>query len=289
MTPRSKETVVLSPASSAQNGFSLISNEKLLQLYSNMLKYRILTAELCHPDLSHITLKQNKLTAAGPASLGHEAAAVGITIDLLSGDTIAPPLGDLIPFFINALPLEAMLAGLFNPTAPASGIAARLKIATDAAMANKLKKNSKIAVVLSNTEPTSPGPWHRALNFAGLHDLPMIFASWNHPPLRTKSLRFPIITVDGNDVVAVYRVASEAITHARNGNGPTLIECQTYPLNPGDPILNMEKYLTSKGLFSEKFKREETAGFGKELETAMESAANRARVGASLQTSRVIE
>jgi TPP-dependent pyruvate/acetoin dehydrogenase alpha subunit len=286
MTPRSKETTVLAPTSPAQNGFSLIPNQKLLQLYSTMLKYRILV------ESPHIILKQNKLAAVIPASPGCEAAAVGVTIDLLSADTLAPPLGDLIPIFVNALPLEAILAGLFNPIVPAPSASARLKIATDAARTNKLKKNCKIAVALSNNEPTSLGPWHRALSFAGLHDLPMIFGCWNHRPLRTertKNLGFPIITVDGNDVVAVYRVASEAITHARNGNGPTLIECLAYPLNPGDPILNMEQYLANKGLFSDKFKRDEAAKFRKELETAMESARNSARLHAFLKTSRVIE
>jgi hypothetical protein len=52
--------------------------------------------------------------------------------------------------------------------------------------------------------------------------------------------------VDGNDVVAVYRVASEAIAHARNGHGPTVIDCRLS--GPGDPIENMLRYLIGKGL-----------------------------------------
>jgi TPP-dependent pyruvate/acetoin dehydrogenase alpha subunit len=68
-------------------------------------------------------------------------------------------------------------------------------------------------------------------------------------PLKKKGYAFPSISVDGNDVVAVFRVASEAIAHARKGHGPTLIEC---PLeNSGDPIQNMEKYLIRKGLVDE--------------------------------------
>jgi TPP-dependent pyruvate/acetoin dehydrogenase alpha subunit len=276
MTPRSKETNVLTPAPPTQDGFSLISNEKLLHLYSAMLKCRILA------ERSDIIKLASNDSAVGSVSLGQEAGAVGITIDLLPGDTVAPPLGDIIPFFINNLPLGTMLNGLFNPIAPAPKTNAQFKIATDDAMLNKLTGNGKIAVAFSSHEPASPGPWHESLSFAGLHDLPMIFilmtASGSHLSSRTKALHFPVITVDGNDVVAVYRVASEAIAHARRGNGPTLIECRTYPSNPGDPVMNMEKYLASKGLFSEKFKREETAGFKKELEIAMESAGNRTRV-----------
>jgi TPP-dependent pyruvate/acetoin dehydrogenase alpha subunit len=52
--------------------------------------------------------------------------------------------------------------------------------------------------------------------------------------------------VDGNDVVAVYRVASEAIAHARKGHGPTLIDCRLSI--PADPLQNMRNYLIGKGL-----------------------------------------
>ena len=109
---------------------------------------------------------------------------------------------------------------------------------------------------------------------------------------KAQAYGFPGITVDGNDVVAVYRVASEAIAHARKGNGPTLIECKTYrwyghsEIDPAkyrdpeeverwkanDPILNMEKYLMRKGLFSEEYKQKVAAEFSKELGVAIESA-----------------
>ncbi|MGA2085514.1 MAG: thiamine pyrophosphate-dependent enzyme [Terracidiphilus sp.] len=156
-------------------------------------------------------------------------------------------------------------------------MAARLNLAIDAAMANKLNKNNRIAVVISASEPASLGPWQEALSFGGLHGLLMIFVSWIKSfPLKTDACAFPAITVAGNDVVAVYRVASEAIAHARKGNGPTLIECQTNSSDghseigsgnfrdpaevecwkAGDPILNMEKYLIRKGLFSEEFKKQ---------------------------------
>ena len=87
-------------------------------------------------------------------------------------------------------------------------------------------------------------------------------------------------------------MASEAIAHARKGNGPTLIECKAFrrhgrsltdfrkkrspdeiePWEPEDPILNMEKYLAAKGLFREKFKLDISSGFSKELNAALEAA-----------------
>jgi TPP-dependent pyruvate/acetoin dehydrogenase alpha subunit len=266
----------------AQNGFSLISNGKLLALYSTMLKCRMIQGRI------RILFRQNNFTGNHSPAVGREAAAVGVAIDLAPEDTVAPPPGDLIPLFINGLPLETLFGGLFHPVAPSSGIAARLKIATDAALANKLNKNNKISVALSTSEPASLGPWHEALSFAGLHSLPMVFVSWTTLPpqsltlgsqtkakgipLKTKAYSFPSITVDGNDAVAVYRVAHEAIAHARLGHGPTLIKCKTCRWKADDPIMNMENYLTRKGLFTEEFKSEVVAGFNMALDAAIEIA-----------------
>ena len=262
MTPKAKETSVLTAVPSIQNGFSLISDGKLLQLYATMLRCRAI-----HECL-RIPIKENKLAVSLDASWGQEAAIVGLTIDLLPEDTVAPLPGDIIPLFISGLPLQDLLRGLFRPVSPTPSAAAQLKFATDAAMRNKLSNNKKIAVAIFN-ESSTPGSWQEALASAALHDLPMVFLSWNHIPMKTKGHRLPTITVDGNDVVAVYRVACESIAHARMGNGPTLIECQPYTLDPGDPILNMEKYLIRKGIFREDFKNQIAAEFRNELDAAI--------------------
>ena len=91
---------------------------------------------------------------------------------------------------------------------------------------------------------------------------------------RAHDYGLPGITVDGEDVVAVYRVVSEAISHARRGNGPTLIECRPWVVAgrkkraAGNAIRNMEEYLSRKGLFSAKHKSEVAAQFTRELEKA---------------------
>ena len=63
---------------------------------------------------------------------------------------------------------------------------------------------------------------------------------------------FPVITVDANDVVAIYRVAQESIARARDG-GPTLIACVPYAAEgmSASPIANMERYLAGKKLFDD--------------------------------------
>jgi TPP-dependent pyruvate/acetoin dehydrogenase alpha subunit len=277
MMIKSKEKT---PAPAAKNGFSLISNEKLLELYSAMLKCRMIEERV------RILFKQNTFTGNYDSPVGQEAAAVGVAIDLLPEDNIVPLSRDFIPCFIKGLPLEKLFARLFNVIPPPSTIAAQLNITTSVALVNKTKKNNKIAVAFSSRGSTPLSFWHEALNSAGVHTLPIIFVSQNilspesvtpnpqtktkHLPLKTKAYSFPSITVDGNDVVAVYRVASEAIAHARKGNGPTLIECKRWKAN--DPMLNMEKYLIRKGLFSEEFKRQVAAGFSKELDAAIKIA-----------------
>ena len=263
MTPKLREKTVLRPAPSVQSGFSLISNEKLLQLYATMLKCRMIE------DRISILIELNK-SAANHASWGQEAASAGLTIDLLPGDGIATNPGNIIPSFINGLPLETLVRGLFNTTAPASRKADPFKSATDTAMVNKLASKNGVTVALCS-DSASLDSWQRALGIATLKDLPLIFLSWNHAPLKKNAESLPTINVDGSDVVAVYRVASESIAHARTGNGPTLIECKTDRQNPGDPILNMEKYLTRKGLFSEEFKHGIAAKFSSELDAAMEA------------------
>jgi pyruvate dehydrogenase E1 component alpha subunit len=107
--------------------------------------------------------------------------------------------------------------------------------------------------------------------------------------VKAQSYGIPGITVDGNDVVAVYRVAQEAIARARRGQGPTLIEAKTYrwyghsEIDPAkyrdpaeverwkakDPIAGMEKYLIAKGLFSAAWKQEIVDGFNEELDAAI--------------------
>jgi TPP-dependent pyruvate/acetoin dehydrogenase alpha subunit len=268
MTPKAKETTVLTAAPPIQNGFSLISNEKLLQLYATMLKCRAINERLralAEEDKLAVN-PDSTVNLAAPSR--QEAATVGVTIDLLPEDTVAPHPGDIIPLFIRGLPLQEPARSLFQPIPTKPSIADQLKAAIKAAKLNKRSSNNKIAVAISN-ESKSIGLWQEALDSAELHDLPLVFLSWNHIPLKKKGHRLPTITVDGNDVVSVYRVACEAIAHARMGNGPTLIECQPYTLDPGDPILNMEKYLIRKGIFSEEFKFETANLFAKELEAAI--------------------
>jgi TPP-dependent pyruvate/acetoin dehydrogenase alpha subunit len=311
----------IAEASETAGGFpGLISNEKLRQLYATMLKCRTLE------ERARVLFKQSKFTGNYYAAVGQEAAAVGMAIDLREGDTIGPSHRDFITGFIKGAPLDKMFCHLYaranspdkgrsspahfgyqplNVITPASTIAAQLNIATGAALAYKMKKTDNVAMAFSGDGSTSLGFWHEALNFAGVHDLPIVFVCQNNlwaesvnlqfqtkvPDISVKAQAygFPGITVDGNDVVAVYRVAQEAIARARRGQGPTLVECKTYrwyghsEIDPAkyrnpeeverwkakDPIAGMERYLTGKGLFTPEWKQEVVAEFNKELDAAI--------------------
>ncbi len=310
-------------SSSSSSSAPLISNDKLKQLYQTMLQCRLLE------ERARILKKQARFKGNYYAAVGQEATAVGVAIDLRPEDTIAPSHRDFITGLIKGVPLEAMFSQLYGRTTspdrgrsapahagyaplniitPASTIAAQLNIGTGVALANQLTKKDDVVVAFSGEGSTSLGFWHEALNFAGVRNLPIVYVCQNNlwaesvsVKLQTKvedisikaaAYGFPGITVDGNDVVAVYRVAQEAIERARHGGGPTLIEAKTYrwyghsEIDPAkyrtaeeveewkakDPIAAMERYLGDKNLFSSAWKQQITDEFNKKLDAAVEFA-----------------
>jgi pyruvate dehydrogenase E1 component alpha subunit len=257
-------------------GFSIISNEKLLQLYAAMVKCRALEERV------QILFPRSKLTGKR-GSANREAVAVGVTIDLLPEDTVAASPGDLIVNFIQGEPLDKLFARLYaRATRPSP--AAQFKLAAVAAQANKAAKNGKISVAFSSN---GSGFSDEALKAAGDRQLPILFVRQTRltaePPrgikqtgaaeIASAACGIPVIPVDGSDVVAAYRVSTEAITHARKGNGPPLIDCIFETSKARDSLLMMETYLTRKGLFSEEWKRQVAAAFKRELDNAIEAAA----------------
>jgi pyruvate dehydrogenase E1 component alpha subunit len=204
---------------------------------------------------------------------GLEAVAAGTTIDLLSQDTLAPAIWAQAPLSLIKPSLRV-----------APGFAQAIARAEN----NKASKNNNIVVAFSSGTSESSEGWLNALDEASVHRLPILFVSWSAqstllPPLESTSIRnlkslkngslsLPSISVDASDVVAVYRVACEAITHARRGNGATLIQC----IRAGreDPLSNMENYLTGKGLFTPLTKRQFAAAMRAELDAKLP---NRAR------------
>jgi pyruvate dehydrogenase E1 component alpha subunit len=307
------------------NGAAPLPEELLKRLYGYMLKCR--TVE----EKARTLFKQGRFSGNYYAAVGQEATEVGCTIDLKPEDTIAPAHRDFIANIMKGTPLNLMFAQLYarktspdqgrsspahcgyapmNVITPASTIAAQLNIGVGVALAYKMKKQQNVCVALSGDGSTSLGFWHEALNFAGVHKLPIVFVVQNNLWAESVSVKlqtavedlsikaqgygFPGITVDGNDVVAVYRVAQEAIHRARIGDGPTLIEAKTYrwyghsEIDPAkyrapeeveawkakDPIPAMERYLAKHNMWSDNFKQDLLVKINQEIEEAVQFAEN---------------
>ena len=240
------------PAALPHNGFSLISNQKLLALYTAMLRCRLIDHH------SRELFKHNQPSRFFASTLGREAAAVGVTIDLRRTDRITPA-----HWHHSAL-------SSIRPIVP---VIEEIEAAINFALLQKQKRTSAIVVAFSlqplTSDPfTSSDEWQHALQSASNLKLPILFVAPAVNPSRTKprvsakttpqpTYSFPTFSVDGNDVVAVYRVATESIFHARKNHGATLIECVHTP--GSDPFRTMENYLRTKSLYSPALKRDLTA------------------------------
>lgn len=133
-------------------------------------------------------------------------------------------------------------------------VAGGIPMAVGAALAFKMRDEPRVALAFFGDGAANEGAFHEALNLAGLWKLPVVFMCENNlygegtpqhkqAPLRelakrAESYAFPGVTVDGNDVIAVYNAVSEALQRARHHEGPTLVEGLTYRWHghyEGDP------------------------------------------------------
>jgi pyruvate dehydrogenase E1 component alpha subunit len=115
-------------------------------------------------------------------------------------------------------------------------------VATGLALAFKMRGEPRVAMTYFGEGASANGQCHEALNFAGIHRLPVVFILENNrfaystptelefavdPVKRAENYGFPGVSVDGNDVEAVFEASRIAADRARSGDGPTLIECNT--------------------------------------------------------------
>jgi TPP-dependent pyruvate/acetoin dehydrogenase alpha subunit len=291
-----------------------------------MLKCRMLE------ELARKGSKRSKVADSLSFTMGQEASTVGVALDLRGDDMVSPSPGDFIANFIKGVPLRETLSQISArgdrarknqtlassrsdrsvppPGTAASSVAAQLSIATGVAFAYGMQKAGNVVITFCADASLGGSVGEEALTFAGAHRLPILYVLQKNPGAEsrkskvrkgakeisrtTDSYGFPAIPVDGNDVVAVYRVAHEAIKRARHGGGPTLIQCERRPLvsssktrggrhagageiasldNESDPIAVMERYLTGKELFSAEWKEQLIRNFRVEMERAAKQSA----------------
>ena len=133
-------------------------------------------------------------------------------------------------------------------------------IACGAGLSAKLRGTDQVCVCFFGDGSTNQGTFHESLNMASIWKLPVIFVCENnhygismsqdrHQAIkdvadRGAAYNIPGIAVDGNDPLAVYEAAAEAVARARAGKGPTLLECKTYRQHghfEGDPAIYKPK------------------------------------------------
>lgn len=202
---------------------------------------------------------------------GHEAAQVGTAYALTPGkDWAVPYYRDIgVALTLGMTARDLLLAHLSRAEAIESGgrnmpshfshpklrivsgsapVATQFPHAVGVALAARLRAVDEVAMTFVGDGGTSVGDVHEAMNFAGVHKCPVIFVCENNQyaisvkwskqsavqdvALRAAGYGFPGVTVDGNDVLAVYAAAREAVDRARRGDGPTFIEAKTYRLVP---------------------------------------------------------
>jgi TPP-dependent pyruvate/acetoin dehydrogenase alpha subunit len=168
---------------------------------------------------------------------GH-ALAKGTTADSLVAEMLGRATGVCggRSGSMNVIDIEHGLVGCYGI------VGGSIAAATGAALTGKQK--GRVAVAFFGDGATNQGYFHECLNFAQVLNLPAVFICENNfygefTPMqqvtggqdiagRAKAYGMPSAVVDGNDLWAVHAAAGEAVDRARRGEGPTLLECQTY-------------------------------------------------------------
>lgn len=297
MTFRTKSKPHPHAALPEAGGASLISDTRLLEIYVAMLKGRMVRERL-----------RRLATPAKLRALGSEAVAAAVAIDLIPEDRVVSAAPQLFAALLKGAPLPCLVKSLASrnpsaedgveqalsacgvlvaPSSRAERSATRVaQFAAGIASAGKLAGLGNVTVIFY--EDTGNESIEREIfGFALAHGLPMIFvrqpAASRAPEVTCgrkasgKSLPsgLPVIPVDRNDAVAVYRVAHEAIAHARRGSGPTLVDCIAVRLHgerlqESDCISRMQNYLAAKGLRPQRIEATVTAKFSRALQAAAE-------------------
>jgi TPP-dependent pyruvate/acetoin dehydrogenase alpha subunit len=206
---------------------------------------------------------------------GQEAVAVGVCLALRPDDVIFSthrPVGHFLARGSAARGIAAEIMGKTTGCAGGKGgqmhltdasigampsnaiVGANIPIATGAALGFQLRGQDRVAVSFSGDGASNTGAFHEGINLAAVKDAPVIFVCENNQygastaisamlriadiADRAAAYGIPGRVVDGMDVIAVYKATLEAVTRARQGNGPTLLECKTYRYSGhsrGDP------------------------------------------------------
>jgi len=236
-----------------------IPNQKLIEMYEKMLEIRYFEQRVYYLFLEGLIPGTIHLYT------GQEAVAVGVCSSLRKDDFIVSTHRPHGHYIAKGGPIKELMAELLGKKTgcckgkggsmhvccfdagipPAIAIVgANVPIAAGMALAFKMNGTDRVVACFFGDGAVNQGMWHEGVNIAAVWKLPVIFICENNfyaasthvtKVLPVKSIAdracaygIPWVTVDGNDVLAVYREAYKAVERARQGKGPMLIECLTY-------------------------------------------------------------
>ncbi len=287
-------------------------NGELIRLYEVMTLARVF-------DTKAINLQRTGKLGTYASCLGHEAAHVGAGSAMVPEDCLVPMYREYGAQFWRGVKMEEVLlywggdergnefSGPQHDFAWCVPIATQCLHAAGAAMAFKLRNEKRCAVAFVGDGGTSAGDFYEAINVAGARNLPVVYMVVNNrwaisvpvelqtgaQTLAQKGIAagMPGIQVDGNDVVAVRQVVSEALARARKGDGPTLIEAMTYRLSDHttaddatryrkdsevkeawkvEPLIRLRAYLTAQGVWNDEKEQALTEDCSAQVDVAVE-------------------
>ena len=235
-----------------------MSAELLLRAYREMKRLRLLDARM-------ILLQRQGRVGFYGACTGQEATPIAAALAIEPSDWVFQALRESVMMLVRGFPLTTYLAQIYgnsgdilkgrqmpshmsgrqvNQVSWSSCLGPQLPQAVGAAWAAKLKGDRVVTLGFVGDGATSEPDFHAAMTFAGVYRVPcVIICQNNHWAISVPSSRqtasatfavkgraygIPSVRVDGNDVLALYRVISDAVARARAGRGPTYIEALTY-------------------------------------------------------------
>jgi len=283
-----------------------LPRELLINIYIYMIRTRILDGWL-------LKLQRMGKVALHAPNIGEEAVSVGSALALSKEDWVFPYYRNIGVFIARGISEEEIIdRNMANIDDPFKGkeftilgskrhrigpvtvpVGNQIPHAVGFALGARIAGENIVVMTIFGDGATSRGGFHAGLNFAGIHRLPVVFIIENNqwaisvpakkqtgsPTFAIKGVAYniPGMRVDGNDVVAVYMTAKEAVDRAREGRGPILIEAVTYRMGPHttaddpsryrppeevkkieryDPIQRFRRYLIDRGYISEKEDKE---------------------------------
>jgi pyruvate dehydrogenase E1 component alpha subunit len=291
-----------------------IGEDVLLKLHRFMVLGRKFDERL-------LNLQRQGRIGTFPPIKGQEAAQLGSIAHLRTNDWMVPAFRETAAELWRGRSLESVII-YNNGFAEGANIpedrndlpisvpvGSQIIHAVGLGWAAKYRQRDDVIMTFFGDGATSEGDFHEGLNFAAVFQTPVVFVCQNNHwaisvPLskqtRSKTLAqkalaygMPGIQVDGNDILAVFAAAQEAVQRARSGGGPTLIECVTYRLmmhttadDPKryrtdeeverwikrDPLTRFQKYLMDKELLSEEKLKEIESEVMEEIQTAVDRA-----------------